>query len=133
MAETCETAPHFALQLRIGQALPMDVQQVEVRARQAPSGAGTITIHLAALRGGVPALEDVEDIFRQLIVVFDPGSLDQPTLTGCWVLLKLALKVVLADNFTDLFICLDRVSLRMQGLSGFAHVRSGSRWARGSP
>ena len=122
-ARSCST--HGALEVGKRQLLAQDVQEIEVRALEAPGRADGIVGELGRLVGGVPALDDPVELVRTVVrpIAAEPGLLDHAAASRRRRLLVLAGEIVLADRRADLLERLERLALRVERFAGRAAKR----------
>src|SRR4051794_14285144 len=105
-----------------------DVKQVELLLQNTPSCANRIVVQFTGFVCRIPALENEVELLGLIgiRVSSEPFRLHQATTGRCRQLLILASKVVFAEIASDPLEYLERLSLRMQGLSSAAFDESNS-------
>src|SRR5882762_7776306 len=110
---------HRAFERRIFEPLAQQAQQVKVLAPHTPGRTDAEVAELGRLVGGVPALHDVLEALRPLVlaVALEPCFLDQPAAQGCRGLLILTSEIVLADRPSDVLESGERLARGVQRLA----------------
>jgi hypothetical protein len=108
-----------AFEVRIGELLAQDVDEIKVGSFKAPGRADRVIGKFAGAIGCVPALGDLVEPLRQLarFIALEPGLPNEAAPRRCRELLILAREIIASDRSADLLEGPEGFAFRLKGFA----------------